>query len=68
MSKKWGRSNAYQIPSKDRRSKAVKMNDGVNLLPETRHEKVARIRKEIREGTYPVDPAKIAEKMLQKEM
>lgn len=38
--------------------------DAVRALPEVRLDKVAAIRRAIESGTYAVDPAKIAQKMI----
>jgi negative regulator of flagellin synthesis FlgM len=37
---------------------------GLNNLPDVRQEKVARLKKEIEEGRYKIDPEKVAEGIL----
>ena len=41
-----------------------KIREGIEQIPETRVEKVGRLKEAIANGTYTIDPVKIAEKML----
>jgi negative regulator of flagellin synthesis FlgM len=60
----------HQVPSGDKvsvtadASRLQKIEEQLNAMPEINHEKVAEIKKAIADGTFSLDPARIADKLI----
>jgi len=58
------------VPTSDRvsvtdtASRLQKIEEQLSAMPEINHEKVAQIKKAIADGTFTIDPAAIAEKLI----
>jgi len=60
-----GVGREYEVNLSSRSRALREIRDGIDRLPEVRVDRIERIRESIANGTYTIDPVKIAEKMLE---